>query len=150
MLAMLLKWRLDSVEDGHGETLLSSEKAKRQEAWRKLSKSHENNETVTGLISGKVKGGFTVEIGSICAFLPGSLLMLGLSVILLTLKAKSLSLKLLKWIKNGIILWFHVVLLLKKKAEQKTSCLSPCKKAKSRMGIVKNITDYGAFIDLEV
>ena len=64
---------LDSVEDGYGETLLSREKAKRQEAWRKLSKSHESNETVTGLISGKVKGGFTVEIGTIRAFLPGSL-----------------------------------------------------------------------------
>src|SRR5258708_576318 len=64
---------LDSVENGNGETHLSREKAKRQEAWRKLSKCHENNETVTGLISGKVKGGFTVEIGTIRAFLPGSL-----------------------------------------------------------------------------
>jgi len=64
---------LDALEDGNGETLLSREKAKRQESWRKLLKSHENNETVIGLISGKVKGGFTVEIGTIRAFLPGSL-----------------------------------------------------------------------------
>ena len=64
---------LDSVEDGYGETILSREKAKRQEAWRKLSQSYENGETVVGLISGKVKGGFTVEINNIRAFLPGSL-----------------------------------------------------------------------------
>src|SRR3990167_5062203 len=64
---------LDSVEDGYGETLLSREKAKRQESWRHLARCHENNETVVGLISGKVKGGFTVEIGTIRAFLPGSL-----------------------------------------------------------------------------
>ena len=64
---------LDSFEEGDGESLFSREKAKRQEAWRTLSKSYENNETVIGLISGKVKGGFTVEIGSVRAFLPGSL-----------------------------------------------------------------------------
>ena len=59
---------LDSVEDGHGETLLSRERAKRMEAWRNLSKSYENSDTVTGIITGKVKGGFTVEIGNIRAF----------------------------------------------------------------------------------
>jgi len=75
---------LDALEDGNGETLLSREKAKRQESWRRLLKSHENNETVIGLISGKVKGGFTVEIGTIRAFLPGSLVTYVQFVILLT------------------------------------------------------------------
>ncbi|MEW2959707.1 30S ribosomal protein S1, partial [Stenotrophomonas maltophilia] len=64
---------LDAVEDGFGETLLSREKAKRHEAWITLEKAYEDAETVTGVINGKVKGGFTVELNGIRAFLPGSL-----------------------------------------------------------------------------
>ncbi|MCE1617844.1 S1 RNA-binding domain-containing protein, partial [Enterobacter hormaechei] len=64
---------LDAVEDGFGETVLSREKAKRHEAWLMLEKAYEDAETVTGIINGKVKGGFTVELNGIRAFLPGSL-----------------------------------------------------------------------------
>ena len=64
---------LDAVEDGFGETVLSREKAKRHEAWLMLEKAYEEAETVTGVINGKVKGGFTVELNGIRAFLPGSL-----------------------------------------------------------------------------
>jgi small subunit ribosomal protein S1 len=64
---------LEAVEDGFGETLLSREKAKRDQVWRRLEKAFENEEVITGLISGKVKGGFTVDIEEIRAFLPGSL-----------------------------------------------------------------------------
>ena len=64
---------LDAVEDGFGETILSREKAKRYEAWLQLEKAYEDNATVTGIISGKVKGGFTVDLGGVRAFLPGSL-----------------------------------------------------------------------------
>lgn len=84
---------LDAVEDGFGETLLSREKAKRHEAWITLEKAYEEAETVVGVINGKVKGGFTVELNGIRAFLPGSLVDVRQCVILCTWKAKSLSSK---------------------------------------------------------
>ena len=84
---------LDAVEDGFGETLLSREKAKRHEAWITLEKAYEEAETVVGVINGKVKGGFTVELNGIRAFLPGSLVDVRQSVTPCTSKAKSLSSK---------------------------------------------------------
>ena len=64
---------LESIDDGLGNTLLSREKAKRKIAWQELEKAHEDNQTVTGVITERVKGGFTVEVGKVRAFLPGSL-----------------------------------------------------------------------------
>jgi small subunit ribosomal protein S1 len=140
---------LDSVEDGHGETLLSREKAKRQEAWRKLSKSHENNETVTGLISGKVKGGFTVEIGSIRAFLPGSLVDVRPVRDPSYLEGKELEFKVIKMdLKRNNIVVSRRAVVEEESSADRQALLDSLHEGQVLHGIVKNLTDYGAFIDL--
>ncbi|QDP72657.1 30S ribosomal protein S1 [Legionella israelensis] len=140
---------LDSVEDGYGETLLSREKAKRQEAWRKLSKSYENNETVTGLISGKVKGGFTVEIGSIRAFLPGSLVDVRPVRDPSYLEGKELEFKVIKMdIKRNNIVVSRRAVVEEESSADRQALLESLHEGQVLHGIVKNLTDYGAFIDL--
>lgn len=140
---------LDSVEDGHGETLLSREKAKRQEAWRRLSKSHENNETVTGLISGKVKGGFTVEIGSIRAFLPGSLVDVRPVRDPSYLEGKELEFKVIKMdLKRNNIVVSRRAVVEEESSADRQALLDSLHEGQVLQGIVKNLTDYGAFIDL--
>ena len=140
---------LDSVEDGHGETLLSREKAKRQEAWRKLSKSHENNETVTGLISGKVKGGFTVEIGTIRAFLPGSLVDVRPVSDPSYLEGKELEFKVIKMdLKRNNIVVSRRAVVEEESSADRQALLESLHDGQELHGIVKNLTDYGAFIDL--
>ncbi|MFC3909259.1 30S ribosomal protein S1 [Legionella dresdenensis] len=140
---------LDSVEDGYGETLLSREKAKRQEAWRKLSKSHENNETVTGLISGKVKGGFTVEIGTIRAFLPGSLVDVRPVRDPSYLEGKELEFKVIKMdLKRNNIVVSRRAVVEEESSADRQALLESLHDGQVLNGIVKNLTDYGAFIDL--
>ncbi|KTD22346.1 30S ribosomal protein S1 [Legionella londiniensis] len=140
---------LDSVEDGHGETILSREKAKRQEAWRKLSKSYENNETVTGLISGKVKGGFTVEIGSIRAFLPGSLVDVRPVRDPSYLEGKELEFKVIKMdVKRNNIVVSRRAVVEEESSADRQALLESLHEGQVLHGIVKNLTDYGAFIDL--
>ena len=140
---------LDSVEDGHGETILSREKAKRQEAWRKLSKCHENNETVTGLISGKVKGGFTVEIGSIRAFLPGSLVDVRPVRDPSYLEGKELEFKVIKMdLKRNNIVVSRRAVVEEESSADRQALLESLHDGQVLQGIVKNLTDYGAFIDL--
>ncbi len=140
---------LDSVEDGYGETLLSREKAKRQEAWRNLSKSHDNNETVTGLISGKVKGGFTVEIGSIRAFLPGSLVDVRPVRDPSYLEGKELEFKVIKMdIKRNNIVVSRRAVVEEESSADRQALLESLHEGQELNGIVKNLTDYGAFIDL--
>lgn len=140
---------LDSVEDGHGETLLSREKAKRQEAWRKLSKSHENNETVTGLISGKVKGGFTVDIGSVRAFLPGSLVDVRPVRDPAYLEGKELEFKVIKMdLKRNNIVVSRRAVVEEESSADRQALLDSLHDGQVLNGIVKNLTDYGAFIDL--
>jgi small subunit ribosomal protein S1 len=140
---------LDSVEDGYGETLLSREKAKRQEAWRKLSKSHENNDTVTGLISGKVKGGFTVEIGSIRAFLPGSLVDVRPVRDPSYLEGKELEFKVIKMdLKRNNIVVSRRAVVEEESSADRQALLESLHDGQVLNGIVKNLTDYGAFIDL--
>ena len=140
---------LDSVEDGHGETLLSREKAKRQEAWRKLSKSHENNDTVTGLISGKVKGGFTVEIGTIRAFLPGSLVDVRPVRDPSYLEGKELEFKVIKMdLKRNNIVVSRRAVVEEESSADRQALLESLHDGQELQGIVKNLTDYGAFIDL--
>ena len=140
---------LDSLEDGHGETLLSREKAKRQESWRKLSKSYENSETVTGLISGKVKGGFTVEIGTIRAFLPGSLVDVRPVRDSSYLEGKELEFKVIKMDikRNNIVVSRRAVVEEESSADRQT-LLASLHDGQVLPGVVKNLTDYGAFIDL--
>lgn len=140
---------LDSVEDGRGETLLSREKAKRQESWRRLSKSYENNETVTGLISGKVKGGFTVEIGTIRAFLPGSLVDVRPVRDSSYLEGKELEFKVIKMDakRNNIVVSRRAVVEEESSADRQ-ALLDSLHDGQVLNGVVKNLTDYGAFIDL--
>ncbi len=140
---------LDSVEDGHGETLLSREKAKRQESWRKLSKSYENNETVVGLISGKVKGGFTVEIGTIRAFLPGSLVDVRPVRDPSYLEGKELEFKVIKMdIKRNNIVVSRRAVVEEESSADRQALLDSLHDGQVLAGVVKNLTDYGAFIDL--
>ena len=140
---------LDSVEDGYGETLLSREKAKRQEAWRKLSKSHENNDTVTGLISGKVKGGFTVEIGTIRAFLPGSLVDVRPVRDPSYLEGKELEFKVIKMdLKRNNIVVSRRAVVEEESSADRQALLDSLHDGQELNGVVKNLTDYGAFIDL--
>jgi len=140
---------LDAVEDGYGETLLSREKAKRQEAWRRLSASHEKAETVTGLISGKVKGGFTVEIGSIRAFLPGSLVDVRPVRDPSYLEGKELEFKVIKMDakRNNIVVSRRAV-VEEENSSERQALLESLHDGQELTGIVKNLTDYGAFIDL--
>lgn len=140
---------LDSVEDGYGETLLSREKAKRQEAWRNLSRSHDKNETVIGLISGKVKGGFTVEIGSIRAFLPGSLVDVRPVRDPSYLEGKELEFKVIKMdIKRNNIVVSRRAVVEEESSADRQALLESLHDGQELGGIVKNLTDYGAFIDL--
>lgn len=140
---------LDTVEDGYGETILSREKAKRQEAWRKLSKSHENNETVVGLISGKVKGGFTVEIGSIRAFLPGSLVDVRPVRDSSYLEGKELEFKVIKMdLKRNNIVVSRRAVVEEESSADRQALLQSLHEGQVLNGVVKNLTDYGAFIDL--
>lgn len=140
---------LDSVEDGRGETLLSREKAKRQESWRRLSKSYENNETVTGLISGKVKGGFTVEIGTIRAFLPGSLVDVRPVRDSAYLEGKELEFKVIKMdIKRNNIVVSRRAVVEEESSADRQALLDSLHDGQVLNGVVKNLTDYGAFIDL--
>jgi len=140
---------LDALEDGNGETLLSREKAKRQESWRRLLKSHENNETVVGLISGKVKGGFTVEIGTIRAFLPGSLVDIRPVRDPSYLEGKELEFKVIKMDakRNNIVVSRRAVVEEENSADR-VALLESLHEGQELNGIVKNLTDYGAFIDL--
>ena len=140
---------LDSIEDGHGETLLSREKAKRHESWRKLSKSYENSETVTGLISGKVKGGFTVEIGTIRAFLPGSLVDVRPVRDSSYLEGKELEFKVIKMdIKRNNIVVSRRAVVEEESSADRQALLDSLHDGQVLHGVVKNLTDYGAFIDL--
>lgn len=140
---------LDSVEDGYGSTLLSREKAKRQEAWRNLSKCHENNETVVGLISGKVKGGFTVEIGTIRAFLPGSLVDVRPVRDPSYLEGKELEFKVIKMdLKRNNIVVSRRAVVEEESSADRQALLDSLHDGQVLTGIVKNLTDYGAFIDL--
>ena len=140
---------LDAVEDGHGETLLSREKAKRLEAWRRLSKSHENHETVIGLISGKVKGGFTVEIGTIRAFLPGSLVDVRPVRDSSYLEGKELEFKVIKMdLKRNNIVVSRRAVVEEESSADRQALLESLHDGQELDGVVKNLTDYGAFIDL--
>lgn len=140
---------LDTVEDGFGETILSRDKAKRQEAWENLNKCHENGDTVTGMISGKVKGGFTVEIGQIRAFLPGSLVDVRPVRDSNYLEGKELEFKVIKMDpkRNNIVVSRRAVVQEENSAERQ-ALLESLHDGQELKGIVKNLTDYGAFIDL--
>ncbi|EGD4219006.1 30S ribosomal protein S1 [Salmonella enterica] len=140
---------LDAVEDGFGETLLSREKAKRHEAWITLEKAYEDAETITGVINGKVKGGFTVELNGIRAFLPGSLVDVRPVRDTLHLEGKELEFKVIKLDqkRNNVVVSRRAVIESENSAER-DQLLENLQEGMEVKGIVKNLTDYGAFVDL--
>ena len=140
---------LDAVEDGFGETLLSREKAKRHEAWITLEKAYEESATVTGVINGKVKGGFTVELNGIRAFLPGSLVDVRPVRDTLHLEGKDLEFKVIKLDqkRNNVVVSRRAVIESENSAER-DQLLENLQEGMEVKGIVKNLTDYGAFVDL--
>lgn len=140
---------LDAVEDGFGETLLSREKAKRHEAWLMLEKAYEKADTVIGIINGKVKGGFTVELNSIRAFLPGSLVDVRPVRETLHLEGKELEFKVIKLDqkRNNVVVSRRAVIESENSAER-DQLLENLQEGMEVKGIVKNLTDYGAFVDL--
>lgn len=140
---------LDTVEDGYGETRLSRERAKRARAWSRLEEAHEAGETVTGEISGKVKGGFTVELQDIRAFLPGSLVDVRPVRDPSYLEGKSLEFKVIKLDRrrNNVVVSRRAVVESEYSAERE-ALLESLQEGQVVKGIVKNLTDYGAFVDL--
>jgi small subunit ribosomal protein S1 len=140
---------LESVEDGMGETRLSREKAKRVEAWKVLEKAFAASEIVVGLINGKVKGGFTVDIQGIRAFLPGSLVDVRPVRDTLHIEGKELEFKVIKLDqkRNNIVVSRRAVLETANSAER-TELLANLQEGSQVKGVVKNLTDYGAFVDL--
>ena len=140
---------VDAVDNGMGQTLLSREKAKRAETWNVLEKLYENNEIVTGLISGKVKGGFTVDIGSVRAFLPGSLVDTRPVRDTAHLEGKELEFKVIKLDqkRNNVVVSRRAVMESENSAERE-ALLSNLEEGQEVVGMVKNLTDYGAFVDL--
>ncbi|MEZ5501181.1 MAG: 30S ribosomal protein S1 [Halioglobus sp.] len=140
---------LEAVEDGFGETKLSREKAKRAESWKDLEAAHEANEVVTGIINGKVKGGFTVDINTIRAFLPGSLVDVRPVRETLHLEGKELEFKVIKLDqkRNNVVVSRRAVMEAANSVER-DALLESLQEGMSVKGIVKNLTDYGAFVDL--
>ncbi len=140
---------LDTIEDGYGSTRLSREKAKRAAAWIRLDKSFDADETVTGTIIDKVKGGFTVELGDIRAFLPGSLVDVRPVRDSTYLEGKELEFKVIKLDqkRNNVVVSRRAVVEIENSAERE-QLLENLEEGQTVKGIVKNLTDYGAFIDL--
>ncbi|GAA0852378.1 30S ribosomal protein S1 [Aliiglaciecola litoralis] len=140
---------LDAVEDGFGETILSREKAKRHEAWVELEKAYEEKETIIGVINGKVKGGFTVEVNTVRAFLPGSLVDVRPVRDTTHLEGKELEFKVIKLDakRNNVVVSRRAVIEAESSAER-DQILANLEEGHEVKGIVKNLTDYGAFVDL--
>jgi small subunit ribosomal protein S1 len=140
---------LDSVEDGTGETRLSREKAKRARTWERLETAFEKGEVVTGLINGRVKGGFTVEIDFVRAFLPGSLVDVRPVRDPSYLEGKTLEFKVIKLDqkRNNVVVSRRAVVEQEYSAER-SELLDKLQEGTVIKGVVKNLTDYGAFVDL--
>ncbi|MCG6969494.1 MAG: 30S ribosomal protein S1 [Gammaproteobacteria bacterium] len=140
---------LEYVENGFGETLLSREKALRARSWRELEKAHEAGENVVGIISGKVKGGFTVEINDVRAFLPGSLVDVRPVRDMSYLEGKQLEFKVIKLDqkRNNVVVSRRAVVEAESSGERE-ELIENLQEGQVIKGIVKNLTDYGAFIDL--
>jgi small subunit ribosomal protein S1 len=140
---------LDAVEDGFGETKLSREKAVRARTWTELEKAFEKSEVVSGVINGRVKGGFTVEIDNVRAFLPGSLVDVRPVRDPAYLEGKELEFKVIKLDqrRNNVVVSRRAVVEQEYSAERE-QLLESLQEGNQVKGIVKNLTDYGAFVDL--
>jgi small subunit ribosomal protein S1 len=140
---------LDSVEDGTGETRLSREKAKRARTWTRLEEAFNKSEIVTGIITGRVKGGFTVELDNVRAFLPGSLVDVRPVRDTSYLEGKPLEFKVIKLDqkRNNVVVSRRAVVEQEFSAER-SALLDNLQEGSVVHGSVKNLTDYGAFVDL--
>jgi len=140
---------LKATDDGFGETILSRDDAKRHEAWQVLEKAYEEKETVIGVINGKVKGGFTVEVSNIRAFLPGSLVDVRPVRDTAHLEGKDLEFKVIKLDqkRNNVVVSRRAVIEAEGSAER-DELLESLAEGQEVKGIIKNLTDYGAFVDL--
>ncbi|HEY5603306.1 MAG TPA: 30S ribosomal protein S1 [Gammaproteobacteria bacterium] len=140
---------LEYVEDGYGETRLSREKAVRARSWTVLEKAYAAGETVMGIINGKVKGGFTVELNDVRAFLPGSLVDVRPVRDLSYLEGKQLEFKVIKLDqkRNNVVVSRRAV-VEEESSEERDQLIENLQEGQVVKGIVKNLTDYGAFIDL--
>jgi len=140
---------LETVEDGFGETKLSREKAKRAEVWKDLEAAFAAEEVVKGMINGKVKGGFTVDINTIRAFLPGSLVDVRPVRDTAHLEGKELEFKVIKLDqkRNNVVVSRRAVMEEANSAERE-ALLANLQEGQTIKGVVKNLTDYGAFVDL--
>ena len=145
----IVKVALDSLENGFGETVLSREKAKRAMVWDELEEALENDETITGKISGKVKGGFTVDIKDVRAFLPGSLVDVRPVRDPAYLEGKELEFKLIKLDRkrNNVVVSRRAV-VESEHSEEREQLMEKLVEGAVLKGVVKNLTDYGAFVDL--
>ena len=139
---------LDIIEDGYGETIMSREKAKRTKVWSELEKIQKSQEIIEGKVCGKVKGGFTVELMNIKAFLPGSLVDVRPTKETDYIEGKILEFKIIKMdkIRNNIVLSRKAVLLDQTSSPEEVA--EKYTEGKVVTGFIKNLTDYGAFIDL--
>lgn len=144
-----VKVYLDSVEDGYGETKVSREKAIRYEAWANLEKAYEEQTTVTGVVSDKVKGGFTVELNGVRAFLPGSLVDVRPIRDTSDIEGQELEFKVIKLdqARNNIVV-SRKAILKTEDSKERAEILASLEEGQVVKGIVKNLADYGAFIDL--
>ena len=140
---------LERVENALGEAVISREKARREEAWTRLEAVFERNEPVMGSIVGRVKGGFTVDLGGASAFLPGSQVDIRPVRDVGPLMGKEQPFAILKMDRpRGNIVVSRRAILEEARAEQRTELVSQLQEGEVREGVVKNITDYGAFVDL--
>jgi small subunit ribosomal protein S1 len=140
---------LERMENKNGEAMLSREKAKREEAWTQLAKAFNNNERVTGIIFGRVKGGFTVDLSGAVAFLPGSQVDIRPVRDVSPLMGTPQPFQILKMDRSrGNIVVSRRAVLEETRAEQRSELVANLKEGQVLQGVVKNITDYGAFVDL--
>jgi small subunit ribosomal protein S1 len=140
---------VERMEDRNGEAVLSREKAKREESWQVLERSHEAQERVTGVIFGRVKGGFTVDLDGAIAFLPGSQVDIRPVRDVGPLMGTPQPFQILKMDRTrGNIVVSRRAVLEESRAEARTELVSTLKEGQILQGVVKNITDYGAFVDL--
>ena len=144
-----VKVAMEVVDDGFGETRLSREKARRAESWQQLEEASENSEVVVGVINGKVKGGFTVDVNDIRAFLPGSLVDIRPLRETAHLEGKPLEFKVIKLDqkRNNVVVSRRAV-LEEENSHERDALLASMQEGQDVKGIVKNLTDYGAFVDL--
>lgn len=149
-VGQVIEFELDAVSNPLGETCLSREKAKRSQVWQTLANAFENNLPVMGFVSGKVKGGFTVEIQNIRAFLPGSLVDVRPMRDSVSIEGKELEFKIIKLDpkRNNVVVSRRSMVEGAEPTPEQESLMNSLHEGQVISGIVKNLTDYGAFVDL--